>query len=326
MPRIHEVAKEVGVSSREVLDRLEAWGTPAKSHSSTIDEPTAARLRTELGNGSVDTQPEASTKAGAEPSTKAGTEPSTTVEAEDRPRPEPITKVEPKKRRWPFRRKQRPVRSRGARVLAQIAELPLLVLVAFLIAVVIKTFVMQAFYIPSGSMKPTLRVGDRVLVEKLSYLLGEPSQGDVIVFARSVLPNAERPDEPWTDDIRNYVRELLGLPTGTEEDYIKRVVAVSGDTIRYEGSPRRLFVNGERVSEPYLERPDNASTIITEGNCPGKMQAVEDSCQVPAGMVFVMGDNRDNSADSRSIGPIEEDKIIGRGFVVIWPFANFGGL
>ena len=325
MPRIHEVAKEVGVSSREVLDRLEAWGTPAKSHSSTIDEPTAARLRNELGNGAASP---AHTAGRSEASIKAGSPPRTTPAdaSEDTAKPEPITKVEPKKRPWPFRRKKRPVRSRGARVLAQIAELPLLILVAFLIAVVIKTFVMQAFYIPSGSMKPTLKVGDRVLVEKLSYLLGEPSQGDVIVFARSVLPNAQRPDVPWTDDIRNYVRELLGLPTGSEEDYIKRVVAVSGDSIRYEGSPRRLFVNGERISEPYLERPDNASTTITEKNCPGKMQSTEDSCQVPAGMVFVMGDNRDNSADSRSIGPIEEDKIIGRGFVVIWPFANFGGL
>ncbi len=317
MPRIHEVAKEVGVSSREVLDRLESWGTPAKSHASTIDEPTAARLRNELGNGAAEA-PEGRVDPPPDPSTKVGS-PS--------PQSEPITKVEPRKRRlWPFGKKERPVRSRRARMLTQIAELPLLVLVAFLIAVVIKTFIMQAFYIPSGSMKPTLRVGDRVLVEKISYLLGEPSQGDVIVFARSVLGNTDRPDLPWTDDVRNYIRELLGLPTGAEEDYIKRVVAVSGDSIRYEGTPRRLFVNGERISEPYLERPDNSSTTITEGNCPGKMVAAEEACRVPAGMVFVMGDNRDNSADSRSIGPIEEDKIIGRGFVVIWPFGNFGGL
>lgn len=318
MPRIHEVAKEVGVSSREVLDRLESWGTPAKSHSSTIDESTADRLRSELGNGAAEVGSGDRAGPAPAPSTKAGS---------PAPSPEPITKVEPKTRRWwPFGKNKRPVRSRRARVIAQIAELPLLVLVAFLIAVVIKTFVMQAFFIPSGSMKPTLKVGDRVLVEKISYLLGEPSQGDVIVFARSVLPNADRPDLPWTDDVRNYVRELLGLPTGSEEDYIKRVVAVSGDSIRYEGTPRRLFVNGERISEPYLNRPDNSSTTITERNCPGKMVADDDSCRVPAGTVFVMGDNRDNSADSRSIGPIEEDKIIGRGFVVIWPFGNFGGL
>lgn len=234
--------------------------------------------------------------------------------------------MESKKRFGLFKRKPKPPRSRRARILSQIAELPLLIIVAFLIAVVIKTFIMQAFYIPSGSMKPTLQIGDRVLVEKITNWFGGPGYGDVVVFARDVFPGRKGPDVPWYKDAQNYVRELLGLPTGQEEDYIKRVVALGGDTIRYEGSPRELIVNDEVVEEDYLPKPDSASSSITASNCPGKMKESTDGCVVPAGTVFVMGDNRDNSADSRSIGPVDEEKIVGRAFVIIWPPSDFGTL
>ena len=236
--------------------------------------------------------------------------------------------TERKKKRFGIfpRRRDKPPKSRRARVLSQIAELPLLILVAFLIAVVIKTFIMQAFYIPSGSMKPTLQVGDRVLVEKVTNWFGGPGYGDVVVFARDVFPGRKGPDDPWYTDAKNYVRELLGLPTGQEEDYIKRVVALGGDTILYEGSPRELTVNGETVDEDYLPKPDNSSSSITASNCPAKMKESTDGCVVPAGSVFVMGDNRDNSADSRSIGPVDEEKIVGRAFIIIWPPSDFGTL
>jgi signal peptidase I len=235
--------------------------------------------------------------------------------------------MERKKKRFGiFPRRDKPPKSRRSRIISQIAELPLLILVAFLIAVVIKTFIMQAFYIPSGSMKPTLQVGDRVLVEKVTNWFGGPGYGDVVVFARDVFPGRKGPDVPWYSDAKNYVRELLGLPTGQEEDYIKRVVALGGDTIRYEGSPRELIVNDEKVDEDYLPKPDNSSSSITASNCPAKMKESTDGCVVPAGSVFVMGDNRDNSADSRSIGPVDEEKIVGRAFVIIWPPSDFGTL
>ena len=350
MPRVHEVAKELGVSSKEVLAKLDQMGEPAASHSSTIDDGVAARLKHEIADGgtpraeAVATAPltragagPLETSGGHEPAGSGGTAaPAKQAEGEEQEgtsgalggpsEDAKAPKKAPKKRFGLFRRKERPARSRGARILSQIAELPLLVLVAFLIAVVIKTFIMQAFYIPSGSMKPTLQIGDRVLVEKVTGWLGGPGRGDVVVFARNTFSGEKGPDLPWYRDAQNYVKELLGLPTGREEDYIKRIVAVGGDTIRYEGSPRELYVNGEKVEEDYLPRLDNSSSSIVAGNCPGRMKASENGCVVPAGTVFVMGDNRNNSADSRSIGPVDEDKIVGEAFVIIWPPSDFGGL
>jgi signal peptidase I len=223
--------------------------------------------------------------------------------------------------RVPTKKKQR-----SHSLLTQLTELPILILFAFAIAVLIKTFLVQAFFIPSESMLPTLQIGDRVLVEKLSYRFGEPDQGDVVVFARSVF--GEAPDEPWATDARNFLRELLGLPTGFEEDYIKRIVAVEGDVIAYSGKPRRLMIDGEPVEEPYIhDGEDLGSSPVTERQCKGlRMEAVDEGCRVPAGKVFVMGDNRSNSEDSRVIGPIDKDKIVGNAFVILWPPGDFGAI
>lgn len=211
-------------------------------------------------------------------------------------------------------------------LLKHLTELPMLVLIAFGIAILIKTFLVQAFFIPSASMKPTLVEGDRVLVEKISYALHDPRRGDVVVFEKSVFGQEE--DVPLLEDARNFMRELLGLPTGLEEDYIKRVVAVAGDTIRYVGSPRRLIVNGEEVDQDFVKGGrDKLSSTITATDCKRlEMEEVADGCRVPAGRIFVMGDNRANSEDSRILGPIEQDKVIGRAFVVIWPPEDFRSL
>lgn len=207
-----------------------------------------------------------------------------------------------------------------------LAELPVLIALALVIAIVIKTFIAQAFYIPSASMYPTLRVGDRVLVEKIGFRFGEPSRGDVVVFARDVFgPNK---DLPWYDDARNFARDLLGLPTSEEEDYIKRVVAVGGEVISYTGHPRVLLINGEAVEETWIRGgTDRGSQSLTTRDCKRlEMEVAEDGCLVPEDDVFVMGDNRSNSEDSRVIGPIHKDKIVGRAFAIVWPPGNFSGL
>jgi signal peptidase I len=326
MTRVHEVAKELGVTSKEVMAALDRLGRPVASHASSIAPTDIEAVRAELGNGA---KPEVAALV-AEPAPESATGPEKTEEpASDRTpgKPAVVPEQSKRKRRFGIFPPARPNRSVGARILSQVAELPILILIAFLIAVVIKTFLVQAFFIPSESMQPTLKVGDRVLVEKVSYLLGSAGQGDVVVFARNVF-GKKRPDVPWYRDVQNYVRELLGLPTGSEEDYIKRVVGVGGDVITYVGSPRQLTVNGEEIEEPYIRGgQDRSSSTITTGNCKRyELQVADDGCRVPAGTVFVMGDNRNNSADSRSIGPVDEDKIVGRAFVVIWPISNFGGL
>ncbi len=290
MPRVHEVAKQLGISSREVLDHLDQLGEPRTSHASSIDEALARRIRVRVEDGRGDiTARRVAEQLGATP------------------RPD-----------------ERPKKKRG--FLAHLAELPLLLLFAFGIAIVIKTFLVQAFFIPSGSMTPTLHVGDRVLVEKISYRLGGPDRGDVVVFEKSVF--GDPLEVPWYEDVENFVRELLGLPTGTREDYIKRVVAVGGDTVRYTGSPRRLYVNGEVVDQSYLrDGLDRRSPTLTARDCSRlDMEKEGRACRVPAGKVFVMGDNRGNSEDSRILGPIDGDKIVGRAFVIIWPLEDLGGL
>ncbi|CAN5333871.1 N/A [soil metagenome] len=217
-------------------------------------------------------------------------------------------------------------KDRSSSVIGYLTELPILVLLAFGIAIIIKTFLVQAFFIPSASMVPTLQIGDRVLVEKVSYALGDPQRQQVVVFAKSVF-GRELPDLPWYEDVRNFGRELLGLPSASEEDYIKRIVAVGGDTIRYEGTPRRLWINGEQASEPYLQHRDRSSPEVTSKGCKRLDMAVaEDGCLVPDEKIFVMGDNRSNSEDSRVIGPIKQEKIVGHAFVVIWPPVDFSGL
>ncbi|HVF53157.1 MAG TPA: signal peptidase I [Actinomycetota bacterium] len=185
-------------------------------------------------------------------------------------------------------------------------ELPLLVAVAFVAALLVKTFVVQAFFIPSASMEPTLHEGHRVVVEKIGYLFGEPERGDVVVFERRLDTGVPQPDHAFWKDAYDALRALFGFPTTGTQDFIKRVIAVAGDSVAGVGG--QVLVNGEPIEEPYL----------AEGTTTSDFGPTE----VPEGTIFVMGDNRPNSDDSRSFGPVPVDRVIGHAFLLVWPLSE----
>ena len=193
--------------------------------------------------------------------------------------------------------------------LSFLAELPLLIVVALAVAVVIKTFLVQPFYIPSGSMIPTIEINDRVMVSKLSYWFGEPDRGDVVVFTNPYVLETEG-GESVPEAIVRHVLEAIGVRTAIADDFIKRVVAVGGDTIEIRDN--EVVINGNPLEEPYL----NNGSVMPD-------RSAED---IPDGYVFVMGDNRSGSQDSRVFGPIPVDNVIGRAFITIWPIDRWGVL
>lgn len=186
-------------------------------------------------------------------------------------------------------------------------ELPLLIVVALVVAVIIKTFLIQAFFIPSASMRDTLIEGDRVMVNKLAYRFGEPHRGDIIVF-NSPLEVGEE-DESLLAAVLRHIGEALGVST-PDSALIKRVIAVEGEMIQIVDN--EVLVDGVAIDEPYLDGNVRMGDF-------GPMQ-------IPEGHVFVMGDNRNQSEDSRRFGPVAEDQIIGRAFIRVWPPSRWGGL
>ena len=187
-------------------------------------------------------------------------------------------------------------------------ELPILLVVAFLIAFVVKSLVAQAFYIPSESMVPTLEVGDRVLVSRISYRLHEPRRGDIVVFT-SPFENGTGDEPGVVQRVVHAVLESIGLRQPSTEDFIKRVIGLPGETV--EGKDGRILIGGRVLDEPYL--PEGAV-----GDFPPK--------EIPGDSVWVMGDNRNRSSDSRVFGPIQEEKIVGRAILRIWPIPRLGFL
>lgn len=187
-------------------------------------------------------------------------------------------------RESPWGSRSRPPRKGGGGLL----EFLVILLVAFVVVFgFVRPYVVEAFYIPSGSMIPTLEVGDRVLANKFIYRFEEPERGDVVVF-QSIEESGE---------------------DGSTTELIKRVVGAPGDGIQVENGT--LFVNGEPQVEPYVNE------AAPDGGFYGPVT-------VPPGHVFVMGDNRNNSRDSRFFGPVPYENIEGEGFVVFWPLPRAG--
>jgi len=199
-------------------------------------------------------------------------------------------------------------------------ELPVLIGVALVLALVIKAFAVQAFYIPSQSMENTLKVGDRVLVNKIVYHTRDIHRGDVVVFNGLDSWDPEvtysEPSNPISKAL-HWIGGAFGVVPG-EKDYIKRVIGVGGDRVSSEGNGAPILVNGKPLDErSYLYTdPDGQQNVASQE----KFDTV-----VPKGRLWVMGDHRALSADSRAHlsdpggGSIPESKVVGRAFVVVWP-------
>jgi signal peptidase I len=179
-------------------------------------------------------------------------------------------------------------------------ELPGLIIIAVALALLIKTLLVQAFFIPSASMVPTLQIGDRVLVNKLVYDFGEPQRFDIIVFED---PHAPEPDRGFLGAIGHWLIEGLGFASAQKHDYIKRVVGLPGDEVELREG--HVFIDGAALEEP--------PGVDLDQSTYGPITVEEDK-------VFVMGDNRANSSDSRyGLGLVPYDKIVGKAFVLLWP-------
>jgi signal peptidase I len=169
------------------------------------------------------------------------------------------------------------------RLLGTVIEIVVIVAAAFALALLVQAFLMKPFTVHQVSMEPTLMEGDRILLSRVTYRFRDPRAGDVVVFHS---------------------------PLNTGEDLVKRIVAVSGDTVAVRDG--NLYVNGVAVGEPYLLNEDFGGTFS--------------ALEVPEDCAFVMGDNRDQSGDSRFFGPINLDLIIGKAFCVYWPIGRWGGI
>lgn len=198
----------------------------------------------------------------------------------------------PKKRRHP--------------ALTFLGELPGLILMAFALALLIKSTLLQAFWIPTGSMEPTLVRGDRVIVAKVPYYFHDPQRGDVIVFEEP--DPAKEPERGVWGAITHWLGQGLGFSPPDHPDYIKRVIGEPGDVVSARDG--HVYVNDVRISEPYLHERTARFPETT----------------VPSGELFVMGDNRSNSLDSRfGLGFVPIDRVVGKAVWIIWPVDNMSG-
>ena len=200
-----------------------------------------------------------------------------------------------------------------------VREVVLVLVIALGLSLLIKTFLVQAFFIPSPSMENTLIRGDRVLVSKLTPGPFDLKRGDVVVFADPdnwLSPTQHESEGPIRDGIRNGLMFVGLLPADSDEHLIKRLIGLPGDKVACCDAQGRLTINGKAIDEPY----------VYDGNLPSEMQF---SVTVPAGHVWVMGDHRAVSQDSRfhqdeaGGGAVPISDVVGRAFVTVWPVDRF---
>ena len=181
----------------------------------------------------------------------------------------------------------------GKKTRKSILEWVVVIVGAVGLALLIKAFLFQAYYIPSPSMNPTLFEGDRILVNKLSYKLHSVNRGDLIVF--------DTPEASGKDDL------------------IKRVIGLPGEFVNVE--EERIEIDGGLLLEPYLPLSSNIKSFATPVNCVNRPNE-NYGCRIPDDHVFVMGDNRSNSRDSRFFGPVPIEDVKGRAFIRVWPIGD----
>jgi signal peptidase I len=193
-------------------------------------------------------------------------------------------------------------------------------------AVLIRSFLVQAFFIPSGSMEDTLLVGDRVLVNKVIYDLRTPERGEIIVFKGPDNWVPENPDDAPSGlfgRVAAGLGDLIGVSRPGEKDFIKRVIGLPGDRVSCCDAAGRVFVNGTPLDEPYVHQNSPLDIQPDPRVCRSR---VFDEVVVPPGQLFVMGDHRVISQDSRCEGPVPIDHVIGKAFVIVWPSSRWSGL
>jgi signal peptidase I len=187
----------------------------------------------------------------------------------------------------------------GSRSYRAVIEWILILGVVLICTLGLRTYVVQSYSIPSLSMYPTLQVGDRIIVSKVSYQLHSVHRGDIVVFAR---PPLEHQD--YTD-------------------LVKRVIGLPGETISSRNG--QVYINGKLLAEPWLPPGPSSYTGALPGD-PNEQFNLPGPVKIPSGEYYVMGDNRTDSEDSRFFGPIQKSLIVGRAVAVIWPVHNMKGL
>ncbi len=211
-----------------------------------------------------------------------------------------------------------PPRRRRGGLIGFLRDLVIILLAAFLISFLLKTFLIRSFYIPSGSMQHTLEIGDKIMVNQLVPNVMGVDRGDVVVFKDpGGWLNAPAPATPGP--IEAFL-QTIGLAADTSTEYVvKRVIGIGGDRVVCCDAQGRVSINGESIDEPYV--------VIPEGETAASKIAFD--VTVPKGSVWMMGDNRYNSKDSRyhqdepGRGFVAESEIVGRAFVINWPLNRF---